>query len=220
MRYAHNVARGYDDRAATTRALMCLPAGMMELVPPKIEGAASVPEQRGGRRHVGRDAWRALLEAGWGETTSKTPQLPRVASVAFGAEGVLLERSCWPLAIARASQEAGASTILPKRRCSFRSSVLSPSVRVFEPFFCGSCSAAEYKASQGVQSTHTSKHSVASKDCCAQNKSGYLRIRATDRKKRRDAVTNGQGRQGREDLQDQARPRRRNRIDGRRSAGC
>jgi len=115
MRYAHNVARGYDDRAATTRALMCLPAGMMELVPPKIEGAASVPEQRGGRRHVGRDAWRALLEAGWGETTSKTPQLPRVASVAFGAEGVLLERSWAPRSCAIARAHGGrASTFLPK----------------------------------------------------------------------------------------------------------
>ena len=53
---------------------------------------------------------------------------------------------------------------------------------------------------------------------CAKNKRGYSRIRATDRKKESKAVTNGQGRQGREDLQDQARPRRRNRAYGRRSA--
>ena len=50
-----------------------------------------------------------------GETTSKTPQLPRVTSVAFGTEGVLLERSCWPrgCAIARACG-GGRFELLPK----------------------------------------------------------------------------------------------------------
>ena len=83
MRYAHNVARGYDDRAATTRALMCLPAGMMELVRPE-----SMRPQTSQRSVLGADtsaATRGVRERrqDGGETTSKTPQLPRVASVAL-----------------------------------------------------------------------------------------------------------------------------------------
>ena len=69
-----------------------------------------------------------------------------------------------------------------------------------------------FAASQCVQSTHNLKAQPGFEDCCAKNKSGYLRIRATAVKERIEAVTNGQGRQGREDLQDQARPRRRNRL--------
>ena len=64
-----------------------------------------------------------------------------------------------------------------------------------------------FAASQCVQSTHNLKAQPGFEDCCAKNKSGYLRIRATAVKERIEAVTNGQGRQGREDLQDQARPR-------------
>ena len=60
-----------------------------------------------------------------------------------------------------------------------------------------------FAASQCVQSTQTSKAQPGFEDCCAKNKSGYLRIRATAVKERIEAVTNGQGRQGREDLQDQ-----------------
>ena len=82
MRYAHSVARGYDDRAATTAALMCLLLGRMGAWP-KIERAPNVQKERLEHRHVGRDAWIAQLEADGGETTSKTPQLPRDASVGF-----------------------------------------------------------------------------------------------------------------------------------------
>ena len=200
MRYAHNVARGYDDRAATTRALMCLPAGMMELVPPKIEGAASVPEQRGGRRHVGRDAWRALLEAGWGETTSKTPQLPRDASVGFrdgrspraflfsrgGRVGTRIHR---PLALAIGKRRQHSSLLFYRFRVPLSSRFFF-AVRAAYRFRCVT-----------VRTKHTYlKAQRRFQDCCAQNKSGYSRIRATDHKKRREAVTNGQGRQGREDL--------------------
>ena len=123
MRYAHNVARGYDDRAATTRALMCLPAGMMELVRPE-----SMRPQTSQRSVLGADTSAATRGVGnWiqdgGETTSKTPQPLRGRSVAVGTEGVLLERS-WAgnPAIARA-RDGGRFDILPKRRCSFRSSV-------------------------------------------------------------------------------------------------
>ena len=79
--------------------------------------------------------------------------------------------------------------------------------------------AAQWNSTHHSACTARRHHSNAClRSGCAKNKSGYSRIRATDRKKRRDAVTNGQGRQGREDLQDQARPRRRNRVDGRHSA--
>ena len=85
-------------------------------------------------------------------------------------------------------------------------------------FFSRSGQHIGFAASQCVQSTHNLKAQPSFEDCCAKNKSGYLRIRATAVKERIEAVTNGQGRQGREDLQDQARPRRRNRAYGRRSA--
>ena len=42
---AHNVARGYDDRAATTAALMCLLPSRAHALP-KIEGAAKASWER------------------------------------------------------------------------------------------------------------------------------------------------------------------------------
>ena len=91
-------------------------------------------------------------------------------------------------------------------------SVLSLPCAAFEPLFLAVRAAYRFRWSQCVQSTHNLKAQPSFEDCCAKNKSGYLRIRATAVKERIEAVTNGQGRQGREDLQDQARPRRRNRL--------
>ena len=50
---------------------------------PNVECAANVPKERWGRRNVGRDAWRARLEAGRGGDKGKTPQPPPVAGVVF-----------------------------------------------------------------------------------------------------------------------------------------
>ena len=193
MRYAHNVARGYDDRAATTRALMCLPAGMMELVRPE-----SMRPQTSQRSVLGADtsaATRGVRERrqDGGETTSKTPQLPRGASVAFGTEGVLLERSCRAfLAIARAlatavassfAKSGGASSAAPFYRCPYR----------FSSRFLAVRAAQRNTRRHGAYTAPRDHSSARLRDGCAQNKSGYLRIRATDHKKRSDAVTNGQG---------------------------
>ena len=151
MRYAHNVARGYDDRAATTRALMCLPAGMMELVRPE-----SMQPQASQRSVLGADtsaATRGLPDWRQDEEETRAKHYSSLASQAslFGAEGVSRERS-WAgnPAIARALATAAASTFW-QRRCSFRSSVLSPLYCFLRRFFSSSCSAAEHKASQCVQ---------------------------------------------------------------------
>ena len=78
-------------------------------------------------------------------------------------------------------------------------------------FFCGPGSVSDSLRHSACKAHTTSKHSLASKTA-AQRIKADLRIRATAVKERIEAVTNGQGRQGREDLQDQARPRRRNRL--------
>ena len=90
MRFAHNVARGYDGRAATPSALMCLPAGMMGSVPPKMERADSVP--------MGADTSAATRGSGdWrqDEEETRAKHYSSLASQAslFGAEGVSRERS-------------------------------------------------------------------------------------------------------------------------------
>ena len=93
MRYAHNVARGYDDRAATTRALMCLPAGMMELVRPE-----SMQPQASQRSVLGADtsaATRGLPDWRQDEEETRAKHHSSLASQAscFGAGGVSRERS-------------------------------------------------------------------------------------------------------------------------------
>ena len=152
MRYAHNVARGYDDRAATTRALMCLPAGMMELVRPK-----SMRPQTSQRSVLGADtsaATRGVRDWRQDEEETRAKHYSSLASQAslFGAEGVSRERS-WAgnPAIARALATAAASTFwqsggapsaaLFYRRCTY----------FLGRFFSSSCSVAEHKASQCVQ---------------------------------------------------------------------
>ena len=130
MPYAPSVARGYDSRAATTAALMCLLGRHWSTRAPKIERTDSVPEERRRRRHVGPDAWLAPLEAGRGGDKGKTPQLPRGASVALRGGRSPPERSCWPRgARLHARMAAVASTFFGKsggapsaalfyRRCS------------------------------------------------------------------------------------------------------
>ena len=199
---AHNVARGYDDRAATTAALMCLLPGsrahtrsQKSRAPQKprgnVEGADTSPATRGLRR------WRQ----DGGEATSKTPQLPRVASVVFrdgrsppraffSARVAVGTRRHRPLALAIWQ---AAAAFLPALFYRLRGPLSSR-------FFKRSGQRIGFAASQCVQSTHNLKAQPGFEDCCAKNKSGYLRIRATAVKERIEAVTNGQGRQGREDL--------------------
>ena len=167
MRYAHNLACGYDHRAATTAALVYdSAAGQVLERAPKIERAATVPKGRLEHRRIGRDAWRARLEQDGGETTSKTPQLPRVACVAFGAEespprAFLLAarvavgtRRHRPLALAIWQ---AAAAFLPALFYRFR-------VPLSSRFFKRSGQRIGFAASQCVQSTHNLKaHSLASK---------------------------------------------------------
>ena len=87
-----------------------------------------------------------------GETTSKTPQLPRGASVALrGGRSPPRAFLGWESRDCTRARGGGRFDILPKRRCSFRSSVLSPLYWFLRRFFSSSCSAAEHKASQCVQ---------------------------------------------------------------------
>ena len=133
---AHNVARGYDDRAATTAALMCL-------LP---EPSTRAPKNRGRRKSlVGtlraqtRRPRRVACAVG-GRMGERQPakhhsSLASQAS-SFGTEGVLLERFFprgWPWARADTGRsaaiwQAGGGSVPP---CS----VLSPPWAAFEPLF-------------------------------------------------------------------------------------
>ena len=135
-----------------------------------------------------------------GETTSKTPQLPRDASVGFrdgrSPRAFLFSRGGRGHAqtqAARFGNWQAAAAFLPALFYRFR-------VPLSSRFFWRSGQHIGFAASQCVQSTHNLKAQPSFEDCCAKNKSGYLRIRATAVKERIEAVTNGQGRQGREDL--------------------
>ena len=170
------------------------------LVPRKIEGTANVVKERMEHRRIARDAWRARLEAGWGRDNQQTPQLPRDASLFFrdgrSPRAFLFSRGGRGHAqtqAARFGNWQAAAAFLPALFYRFR-------VPLSSRFFWRSGQHIGFAASQCVQSTHNLKAQPSFEDCCAKNKSGYSRIRATDRKKRSEAVTNGQGRQGREDL--------------------
>ena len=179
---------------------MCLPAGMMELVRPE-----SMRPQTSQRSVLGADtsaATRGVRERrqDGGETTSKTPQLPRDASVGFrdgrSPRAFLFSRGGRGHAqtqAARFGNWQAAAAFLPALFYRFR-------VPLSSRFFWRSGQFIGFAASQCVQSTHNLKAQPSFEDCCAKNKSGYLRIRATAVKERIEAVTNGQGRQGREDL--------------------
>ena len=96
------------------------------------------------------------------------------------------------------------------QRCSLLCFIASVG-RFRAVFLSGPGSVSDSLRHSACKAHTTSKHSLASKTA-AQRIKADLRIRATAVKERIEAVTNGQGRQGREDLQDQARPRRRNRL--------
>ena len=117
----------------------------------------------------------------------------------FGTEGVLLERF-FPRGLAVGTRRQAACAIWQAGAALLPALFYRLRGPLSSRFFKRSGQRIGFAASQCVQSTHNLKAQPSFEDCCAQNKSGYLRIRATAVKKRRDAVTNGQGRQGREDL--------------------
>jgi hypothetical protein len=55
---------------------MCLPGHDDGLVPRKIEGTVNVVKARMEHRRIGRDAWRARLEAGWGRDNQQNTTAP------------------------------------------------------------------------------------------------------------------------------------------------
>ena len=198
---------------------MCLPAGMMELVRPE-----SMQPQASQRSVLGADTSAATRGArDWRQDEEETrakhhSSLASQASPFGGGRSLPRAFLGWESRDCTRARDGGRFDILAK-------AVLLPqlcfiaAVARFRTVLLWLVRAAQRNTRRHSAYTARRDHSKACfQDCCAQNKSGYLRIRATDRKKRRDAVTNGQGRQGREDLQDQARPRRRNRTYGRHSA--
>jgi hypothetical protein len=163
---AHNVARGYDDRAATTAALMCLLPGsrahtrsQKSRAPQKprgnVEGADTSPATRGLRR------WRQ----DGGEATSKTPQLPRVASVVF-RDGRSPPRAFFSARVAvgtRRHRPLGGNLASRRRQ---RSSLLCfiASVGRFRAAFLSGPGSVSDSLRHSVCKAHiTSKHSLASK---------------------------------------------------------
>ena len=170
------------------------------LVPRKIEGTANVVKERMEHRRIGRDACLARLEAGWGRdnqqnTTAPSRRKRRLSGRKESSSVPVLARWPWARADTGRSlwQLASGGSILPALFYRFR-------VPLSSRFFWRSGQHIGFAASQCVQSTHNLKAQPSFEDCCAKNKSGYLRIRATAVKERIEAVTNGQGRQGREDL--------------------
>ena len=179
---------------------MCLPGHDDGLVPRKIEGTVNVVKARMEHRRIGRDAWRARLEAGWGRDNQQNTtapsrhkrrfrdgRSPRAFLFSRGGRGHAQTQA------ARFGNWQAAAAFLPALFYRFR-------VPLSSRFFWRSGQHIGFAASQCVQSTHNLKAQPSFEDCCAKNKSGYLRIRATAVKERIEAVTNGQGRQGREDL--------------------
>ena len=154
-----------------------------------VEGADASAATRGSRN--------------WSRTRrrqGKTPQLPRVASVGFrdgrsppraflGWESRDCTRTAAVASTFFAKSGGAPSAALFYRRCT-----------AFYDAFLARCAAQPNTRRHSAYKHTYLEAQRCFQDCCAQNKSGYSRIRVTDRKKRREAVTNGQGRQGREDL--------------------
>ena len=170
-------------------------------------------------RRIARDAWRARLEAGWGRDNQQNTTAPSRRKRRFRGGrsppraflGAAQLRDCtraWRSRFDLFAKSGGApSAALFYRRCS-----------AFYERFLALRAAQRNTRRHSAYTAQNTDSSARLRSGCAKNKRGYSRIRATDRKKESKAVTNGQGRQGREDLQDQARPRRRNRTYGRHSA--
>ena len=164
MRYAHNVARGYDDRAATTRALMCLPAGMMELVRPE-----SMQPQASQRSVLGADtsaATRGLPDWRQDEEETRAKHHSSLASQAsafrggrsppraFLSYGVVGTRRHRPIVLAQFGKAAAAffPALFYRSRVPFRAA-----------FFSGPGSTSVSLRHSACKARITSKHSPASK---------------------------------------------------------
>ena len=158
MRYAHSVARGYDDRAATTAALMCLlrrrhTRSQKSNAPKASERNVERADTPAPTRVL--PDWRQNME----ETRPKHYSSLAPQASLSGREGSSSSVPCcargWPWARADTGRSpwhsASGGSVPP---CS----VLSPPCAAFEPLFLAVRAAYRFRcASQCVQSTHNLK---------------------------------------------------------------
>ena len=170
MRYAHSVARGYDDRGATTAALMCL-LGINSSTRPRIRTRLKRPKGTFGTwtRRPRRVARAIGGRMGERDNQQKDPakhhsSLASHASLS-GRKRALLERSCWPRGWPWARADTGRSPWqFGKRRQ--RSSLLCfiASVCRFRAAFLSGPGSVSVSLRHSACKAHiTSKHSLASK---------------------------------------------------------
>ena len=142
---------------------MCLPGHDDGLVPRKIEGTVNVVKARMEHRRIGRDAWLARLEAGWGGDNQQNTTAPSRRRRRFrGGRGP--PRAFLVAHGGRARADTGRSRQFGKRRQ--RSSLLcfiASLCRFRAAFFSGPGSISVSLRHSAYKAHITSKHSLASK---------------------------------------------------------